>query len=335
MNSKIFFNSITISLPKNVIQFLLGIILYWLIIGMPNTYTTLFALASFIITYSSVYLFNDIFDHKEDVSDKEKLKWKLIASGRLNKNTAWAITAMFIICGLSMSILVGRWFFLMMVALLSLNFLHSSPRTRLKKRIYATSVNMTVIEFLKYSCGWFALTTNIAKFPFWLMLAFSLVYTASYIIYKFKFKGHIIRSNRKLFIGFGVVGVVSYIISFILYGFPLSMILLVAIPIGILLLLKYMDVKVHRISNMLVIEYLLLPVVILSFVMLTIPFIDHTNDMIARNIINYTETIKERMPPDIIRPLKNISDKLEEYETLEDIEKNINKSIGNITRPII
>jgi len=331
MNSKIFFNSITISLPKNVIQFLLGIILYWLIIDVPNTYTTLFALAGFIITYSSVYLFNDIFDHKEDVSDKEKMKWKLIASGHLKKNTAWAITSLLIICGLSISFLVSRWFFLMMVILLFLNLLHSSPWTRLKKRLYITSVNMTIIEFLKYSCGWFALTTNIAKFPFWLILAFSLVYTASYIIYKFRFKGHNIRSNRKLFIGFGVLGIVSYAISFMLYGFPLSMIFLVAIPVGILLLLKYMNVKIHKISNMLIIEYMLLPVVIISFIMLTIPFIDNTNDMIAKNIGNYTEIIKGKIPPDIMKPLKNISDSLEGYETLEDIERNINRSIENMT----
>ncbi|MCK4532078.1 MAG: hypothetical protein KAT94_04360, partial [Candidatus Aenigmarchaeota archaeon] len=83
-----FFNSVTISLPKNIIQFSLGVILYWFLLGIPNTYTTLLALSGFLIAYSSVYLYNDMVDHKEDRRDREKLKWKLVAGGHMGVNSA-------------------------------------------------------------------------------------------------------------------------------------------------------------------------------------------------------------------------------------------------------
>lgn len=335
MHKKIFFNSITISLPKNVIQFLLGIILYWLITGIPDTYVTLTALAGFLITYSAVYLYNDVIDYREDMLDKEKRKWKLVAGGGLTVGSAKLLTILCVVAGLSISFLVSRWFFIIMMGMLFFNLLHSSPYTKFKKKLYKTTFNMTIIEYLKYSSGWFALTSNISMFPFWLILAFSIVYTTSYIIYKFKFRGKIIKTNKKLFWGLGIVGGVSYLISFIHYGFPISMTFLIVFPLIVLLVLKFMRVEVHRISNMIIIEYLILPVVIISFVILTVPMVGTANENMAREIDVYTESFTENMPEDVITPIRNISDEIEKYETLEDIEKGINESLSNITDQLL
>ncbi|MBN2042171.1 MAG: UbiA prenyltransferase family protein [Candidatus Aenigmarchaeota archaeon] len=336
---KILFNSITISLPKNIIQFLLGVILFWFVIGVPDTYITLIAMAGFIITYSCVYLFNDIFDYKEDMGDKEKMKWKPIASGHLHIEHAKGLALAFAFVGMVISFFVNEWFFAIMVIMLFLNMLHSSPLTKFKKGLYKTTINMTAIEFLKYSCGWFALTTNISRFPFWLILAFSVVYTTSYIIYKFKFKGKVIKENKKLFWGLGILGVVSYLVSLIQYGFPLTLIFLVLAPLVILIIFKYMNVEVHRISNMIMIEYLLLPLVIICFVILTVPMVGNANDQIADSLTNIsdriTDTITENIPDTVMRPIENLSVELERYETLEDIISEVNKTISNITDPII
>jgi len=217
--------------------------------------------------------------------------------------------------------------------------LHSSPLTKFKKGIYKTTFNMTVIEFLKYSCGWFAFTTNISKFPFWLILAFSVVYTTSYIIYKFKFKGKVIKENKKLFWGLGILGVVSYMVSLVYYVFPLTLIFLILVPVVVLLIFKYMNVEVHRISNMIMIEYILLPLVIICFVILTIPAVGNANDQIADGLTNMsdriTDTIADRIPDTVIKPIENLSGELERYETLEDVVNKVNETISNITNPII
>jgi 4-hydroxybenzoate polyprenyltransferase len=272
-------------------------------------------------------------DFKEDRKDKEKAKWKFVAGGILTPRTANTLAIIFLISGLSVSFFVNKWFFLIMVTLIFLNFLHSLPLTKFKKNLNKTSINITVIEFLKYSCGWFALTSNLYLLPFWLILTFSIVYTTSYIIYKFKFKGKIIRKNKRVFFILGMLGGISYFISLIEYGFPLSMLLLFIIPFTTLIVFKQTKFNMHKINNMFVIEYLLLPLVIICFLMLNIPIIAEANEQIADNIDSYTEKISEEIPDSIVNPLKNISEKFEKYKSLDDIEREINSSLKTLVKP--
>jgi hypothetical protein len=328
---KALFNSITISLPKNMVQFLLGAILFWFIVGVPDIYVTLLAMAGFLVSYSAVYLYNDLVDYEEDRKDSEKVKWKIVAGNMLSVPMAKITIAISLFAGLSLSLMVNKWFFMIVLAMLFLNFLHSFPYTRFKKGIKKTAVNMTAIEFLKYSCGWFALTTDISKFPFWMIMTFALVYMASYLIYKFRFSGSVIRSNKKMFIAIGAFIAVSYLISFIQYGFPLSMTLLVVIPLFILLFLKQADIEFHRISNMVVIEYILLPVVIVSFAILMVPVVSQANENIASTIGTYKENVIREMPDEMKKSMDNISDELKKYSTIDDIENKIRTGIENIS----
>jgi len=325
---KLFYNSITISLPKNAVQFFLGAVLFWLVMGVPNPLTMVIGLSGFLITYSSVYLFNDISDYKEDIKNREKLKWKLVAGKMISMRAAFALSLTLLFSGLSISIFISKWYFLIMVVLIFLNFLHSSPWTRFKKSLAKTSVNMTVIQFLKFSTGWFALTSNISHFPFWLIAGFSIVYTASYIIYKFGFKGKKIKSRKGFFWTLGILGGSFYTISFLVYGFPLSLVMLVVIPTCILLLFKKINWKCHKITNMIMLEYLLLPVIIASFLVLILnPVLAKMNENLAKDIKEYTGEISENLPPQVTKPIKNISDELKKYKNLEDIEETLNLTI--------
>jgi 4-hydroxybenzoate polyprenyltransferase len=322
------YNSITISLPKNAVQFFLGTVLFWLIMGIPNPVATVAALTGFLLTYSSVYLLNDIVDHKEDMKNREKLKWKLVAGKMIGIRKALILSMILLFSGLSVSLYVSRWFFIIMLLLIFLNSLHSSPWTRFKRSLPKTSVNMTAIQFLKFSTGWFALTSNISEFPFWLILGFSIVYTTSYVIYKFGFRGKTIKSRRGFFWTLGIIGGASYFISFIVYGLPLSLIFLVLIPTIILLFFKRIKWKCHKITNMIILEYLLLPIIIVSFlVVLLNPALAKVNYQIAKDIENYTEDISDALPQTVTEPIKNISDELKKYQNLEDIEETLNSTI--------
>jgi 4-hydroxybenzoate polyprenyltransferase len=274
-----------------------------------------------------------VVDCNEDKKDREKIKWKIVAGGMLSATQAKTLTVVFASTGLFLSFMVNKWFFLIILAMLLLNFLHSSPQTKFKKSMRKTAVNMTAIEFLKYSCGWFALTTDISRFPFWMMMTFAVVYMASYLIYKFKFKGSIIKSNKKMFLAIGIFGGLSYFVSFIQYGFPLSMTLLVVIPLSILLFLKQIEIEFHRINNMIIIEYLLLPLVIISFVILMVPVVGQANENMVTTIGTYKEMAIKEMPEDIKKSVDNITDELKKYRTIEDIENGIKTNIENISRP--
>jgi 4-hydroxybenzoate polyprenyltransferase len=321
---KLLFNSITASLPKNTIQFMFGVLLFWLIIGTFQIFVALLGLIAFTVAYSSVYMYNDIVDQKIDKKDREKLKWKLIASGDLSVKKAKYLSVALAFTGLSLSFLVNKWFFLVITALLLLNFLHTSPRTRFKRSVTKTSINMTIIEFLKYSTGWFALTSNISFFPLLLVFSVSLIYTTGYMLYKFRFKGNTIRSKKKVFWIFGILSSVSYVVSIFLYVFPFSLIFLITIAVTTFVFFRHIKFLSYRTKNMMFVGYLLLSVFIFSFLMLFNPVFAEINYKMADEIQLQTGKISNQLPGPLMNSIEDISNELKKYESLEDIETLIN-----------
>jgi len=337
---KIFYNSITVSLPKNLIQFFVGVLLYWVIIGTPDFLLVVFAFVAFIITYSSVYLFNDIIDAEEDSKQKDKSKWKLIATGDLEKETAFKIATLMLLIGLLLSLLVNRWFFILNVILIFLNFLHSSPYTKFKKSIPKTAVNMTIIETIKFSLGWFALTSNVSQFPFWIILGLASAYTIGYLFYKFKMNREIIMKNSIYLILLGILMAGSYLVSWILYDFHLSLILMLLLLTVLVLIFKFIKFDKKTFKGMFFIEYMLLSVVIVSFVVLLVPSgfsinneIDKVHEEGLREVEENLKEVEELLP-DVPNPLKNftenITNEIENIENLEDIEDKITEEIKEL-----
>jgi 4-hydroxybenzoate polyprenyltransferase len=314
-----------VSLPKNTIQFFLGFTLFFLIMGTFDPAVLALSLFGFLVTYSAVYFYNDIVDYHDDLKDTEKKDWKLVAGGALSRKSAAAIGMACAVVGLYASLLVSGWFFLMMAALLFLNFLHSSPYTRLKKRIAPTAANMTAIEFIKYSSGWFAFTGDLTRFPFWIILTFSLVYATIYLVYKFKFKGDMIRSKKWLFASVGAICVISYCLSMVLYQFALPLIILLVLSVALGLFGKSRKLPF---MNWLYIEFIIMPAVIAVFLLLSIPIVGHANEKITDTIGEYKETVYKELPDDVAQGLKNLSEP--PYHSLQEIGRDINRTL-NIT----
>jgi len=278
---KVFYNSVTVNLPKNIVQLLLGAVLYAAIFGVIDPVKLVLAAVGLGLSYSSVYMFNDIMDREEDAMDAQKRSWKLVANGSLRLEGAVSIYALLLLAGLLVSFFVNYLFGVMMAALVFLNFLHSVPGIRLKKRKLPTVFNITVIEFIKYSSGWFALTANVTKFPLWLVLMFAVIYSAGYIAYKFKFDGKTIKDSRPLFIVFGIIVVVLFVTSLFSYGFPLALVILLVLSL-VVFGLKYLFWYHEKgFNQMLLLELIILPLIIVSFLLLLIPSIGMANAALA------------------------------------------------------
>lgn len=318
-----FYNSIGNNMPKNAIQFSLGVVFYYLIFGIPDALLVFLAFAGFMLTYSSVYVFNDLMDIEEDKKHPQKLKWKFIANGTVGKESAVSVLFLLMFSGLGLSLLVGKWFAAIMVMLLVLNFLHSSNFTRFKKSKWKTAFNMTAIEFLKYSCGWFALTSNLASFPFWMVLCLAVSYNAGYIIYKFDFRGRMIRQNRLLFGSMGAVGVGSYAISVLVYDFPLALFMMFVMAALVIATIKYSRLECHSMNNMMIIEYVLLPLMIISFLAMGISQVAAVNGVIREGITDVRTDIVQSIPEDIRNPVEGVIQELGRYQNAEDVEKGL------------
>jgi 4-hydroxybenzoate polyprenyltransferase len=308
------YNSVTVSLPKNIVQFLLGVVLFWIITTGFDIPLTLLAMAAFVITYSSVYFYNDVIDAEDDRRDSDKKAWKLVASGVLGKRAASFLGTAFLLVGLSLSVLVNVWFMLLMSALVVLNFLHSSPYTGFKKRVHLAAANMTAIEFLKYSSGWFALTSNLSLFPLWLVMCFALIYSGVYLVYKFRFKGKIIKENKHIIVIIGIASAFSYVSSIILYGFALPMILLLVIAV---LMAWHSKSRKLKFMNWLWVEFILLPIFLLAFLMLSVPQIAQANANITETIDQYMEDFYSQLPEDMSQGLRDLTEP--QYESLDDM----------------
>lgn len=223
-------DSIVMNSGKSLLQFLIGVSLAYLILGTFEIVEIILGGAAFFLIYSAIYPFNDLMDLEED--KKKNKDYKALVRGDIEKKESISILFLFLTLGIFFLSFLNRWFIIIISVTLLSNFLHSSIFTRLKEKFYLMIINMTILQFLKFSLGWFLLTTNISSFPLFLLLMFSGVYTLSYLLYKGNFRRDI-KFKKKLFMGsLGAMVLFFYILSFLFYKFQIPLIILLLLTLG-------------------------------------------------------------------------------------------------------
>lgn len=305
------------NLTKNLLQYLVGGILYFVLFN-NFSWGFILGLVGFLIAYHSVYQFNDLMDYKEDKKNKFKLKTKSLVRGEISREDVESYSFLFVVIGLCICFFVNRLFGLLVTIILFLNFLHSSSFIKLKKSKLLIP-NLFVIEFIKYSLGWFALTSSLLDFPFFLILSFSLVYVIGYIYWKQNIR-HFFRSKKTLWLA--SLASVFYIISLLIYPFKLA--LLIPLPIATaFIIFKRFGSSFIRLK----IGYLILFSVgicfILSMLLLITPSIAELNNKIRNKFDVIKENITNVIPKDVRYQINKVID--EQIESIDQWVKEFNE----------
>lgn len=184
------FRNLVDNLVKNLGLYSVGVLLLVLYRQPFDAALMLLGLFTFIIAYSSVYVFNDIFDAAEDATDGEKIKRKPLARGSVERSEAVVICLIFLVMGLVVSTLLGLLFFGTVSSLVIVNLLYSAPLSsrengghlRLKHTAFGLPL-VLVMQFLKIFLPW-TITIELFSFPYLFALGFSCLYLVLFKGYK-------------------------------------------------------------------------------------------------------------------------------------------------------
>ncbi|MFX1441035.1 MAG: UbiA family prenyltransferase, partial [Promethearchaeota archaeon] len=119
------FRNLVDNIPKNVGLYSVGILLLIISRYAFDAVEMILGLVAFIISYSSVYVLNDIFDISEDEQDLSKRMRKPLALGSVEKPEAVVIYAVFLVTGLTLSLFQNLLFFGAVSVLIIINALYS------------------------------------------------------------------------------------------------------------------------------------------------------------------------------------------------------------------
>ncbi len=225
-------SNLLITMPKNALQFLVGAACFYYIHDTINVFNTLVGLVALCVTYAAVYPFNDIMDLEEDIKHK-KHRLKPITRGDMTVKEAASLSFILLAVGLTISTIISTTFTALLLVLLMVNFAHSSNFVRLRNSSLR-SPNMILMQFVKFSTGWFALTSSPANFPFLIIFCFSVIYTYGYMLYKVDIRNRTaIETNGFKFWAIVAVSLASYLVSFLVYDFkiPMAVTAVCAVPV--------------------------------------------------------------------------------------------------------
>ncbi|MFW9959139.1 MAG: UbiA family prenyltransferase, partial [Candidatus Odinarchaeota archaeon] len=126
------FRNLIDNIPKNIGLYMIGVLLL-----VANHFSIDYAkitlgLIVFLVSYSSIYIMNDLFDIDEDLITEDKVSRKPIAQGIVTKNEACLIFVILLAIGITLSFLLNSIFFVVICALVFINILYSVPPMRLK-----------------------------------------------------------------------------------------------------------------------------------------------------------------------------------------------------------
>lgn len=302
LKSAIKFNNM--NLIRNSIQYSIGSILYFLTFGTSSIFLFFAGLIGFLIAYNSVYKYNDLMDCKEDKKSKVKKSFKPLACGKVNREHVESYSFLLMLVGLSICFLVNLYFGVIISFLLFLNFLHSSPFTRVKKTKLLLP-NLFFIEFIKYSLGWLIMSFSLFNFPFLLIALLSLIYLIGYLYYK---------QDVKSFFNFKIevlcaFSIIFYILSVFFYPFKLA--LLIPLPLlSCFIAFKRLNntfVKYRIVESMV---YIIGVCFVISMLLLNVPVVAELNNDLNNRIDAIKENITEILPADIRYNIENIGEKV-------------------------
>ncbi len=201
------FRNLVDNIPKNIGLYSVGI-LFLVMFGYTfDALATVFGLIAFIISYSSVYIINDLFDIAEDKAIPEKHMRKPLTQGLVEESEATTIFLVLLLMGLFLSFILNFVFFGFTLILILVNVFYSVPiaslsakqsipdgfhqqnqefdygrPTSFKHSILGLPL-ILVMQFLKMLLPW-TITAQLAQFPFLFALGFSLVYVVLFKGYK-------------------------------------------------------------------------------------------------------------------------------------------------------
>ncbi|MFW9811094.1 MAG: UbiA family prenyltransferase [Candidatus Thorarchaeota archaeon] len=189
------FRNLIDNIPKNTGLYSIGVMLLLLFHFSFELLQILLGLLVFLISYSSVYVFNDIFDVEEDMRDERKVKRKPIALGVVSKKNAAAIAVFLLSLGLLLSILLNLLFFCVLLSLIFINLIYSISSPSIRKqsledvrpsRLKHSNLGLTLIalmQLLKIFLPW-TLIIQVMEFPVLFAVGFSIIYIILFKGYK-------------------------------------------------------------------------------------------------------------------------------------------------------
>ncbi|MBI4010550.1 MAG: UbiA family prenyltransferase [Candidatus Aenigmarchaeota archaeon] len=224
--NKIFYMLYPVHFPRNFLQFLISVILFYSIFGQISLESALIGGIAFTLSYQFTYALNDAIDYKYDIKDKSIIKKKLalhypLHSGVVKTKELLLFSSAVFVIGTLLASKINLTFFTIQMSLLIFTFFHSNPFFRIKKFSLLLYANMIVIQFIKFSLGWFTQTTTFESFPFWLFVLLSSFYVLVYRIYKSHFSAQFSLFNISNLFVISIL-IISFIFSLLLYKMPLA-----------------------------------------------------------------------------------------------------------------
>ena len=223
------FRNLIDNIPKNIGLYSVGVMLLFLFRVTIDSLQFLLGLLAFMVSYSSIYVLNDLCDIEDDKKDEKKVLRKPLAHGVVNRSEAVTIFISFLILGLLLSIFLNLLFFCAIIALVLINMIYSIPLTNITKQSqdeeHTRSLKHTILgpplvllmQLLKIFLPW-TISAEVMQFPALFAVGFSLVYV---ILFKgYKEYQTIGESVKQAPFSFGVA-IVVFVLSMSMYPEPL------------------------------------------------------------------------------------------------------------------
>jgi|GEM_PF-5093832 len=200
--------------------------------GRFDMIQVIIALLGFVLAYQSVYFFNDLTDYEDDKKSPRKRVVNPLLNGSMTKKDALSNTFFYSIIGLALSFSVSFIFGAIVAALLFMNFLHSSNKIRLKETPFRLP-NLFVMQCLKVSAAWFAISNSLEGFPIFLVLSFGFFYLVAYYYGKIIEKTPLLTffCQRKTIL-LSIAAVCCYFYALLIYPYRLFLLTFLLLTLG-------------------------------------------------------------------------------------------------------